>query len=144
MNKINKLKIDVKDFEALKFEADKAWPIEACALVVGKVHDDVAVVHKVVIVKNADNSQVTFSIRPEDLFQVYLNAEKDGLNVIGVFHSHPAPPQPSIRDLEFMKVNPIVWLIMAKPSGNYGAFQWVEGSIKRVTVDLVKKDKSWS
>lgn len=140
MNKINKLKISVKDFEALKFEVDKAWPIEACALLVGKIHNDVAIVHKVVIVKNVDNSQFTFSIKPEDLLQIYLDAERNGLDVIGVFHSHPTQPQPSIKDLEFMRVNPIVWLIIAKPSGNYGAFQWVENSIKRVEIDLVKSE----
>ncbi|MCS7116401.1 MAG: M67 family metallopeptidase [Nitrososphaerota archaeon] len=141
MHRIHRLEIDTESFEALKIESDRVWPLEACALLIGRVYGDVAVVYKVSIVENADASQITFSIRPEDLLRAYLDAEREGLDVIGVFHSHPAPPQPSVRDLEFMKINPIVWLIISKPSGDYGAFQWIEGSIERVEVNLVNKKK---
>ena len=39
-------------------------------------------------------------------------AEEKGLDVVGIFHSHPKSlPSPSNTDIKFMKGNPIPWII---------------------------------
>ena len=45
--------------------------------------------------RNMDESPVTFSIEPAELLHAYNLAENKGLEVIGIFHSHPARPWPS-------------------------------------------------
>ena len=39
-------------------------------------------------------------------------AEEKGLDIVGIFHSHPKSlPSPSYTDMKFMKGNPIPWII---------------------------------
>jgi proteasome lid subunit RPN8/RPN11 len=61
--------------------------------------------------KNSDASPTSFRIEPQELINAYLTAEKRNLSVIGIFHSHPAPPIPSSTDKIFMEINPVIWLI---------------------------------
>ena len=62
-------------------------------------------------IKNSDELETTFSIDPQELISEYQNAEQRNLQVVGIFHSHPSLPYPSLTDKEFMEINPVVWLI---------------------------------
>lgn len=70
--------------EHAKFEA----PIEACGYLAGK--DGFAV--KIIPMINADNSPEHFSFKPEDQFKVLKQTRDDGIELIAVYHSHPATP----------------------------------------------------
>lgn len=89
-------------------------PNECCALLLGgrieKHCTDVRVLD-LVPMKNSDESETTFSIDPQELISEYQNAEQRNLQVVGIFHSHPSLPYPSLTDKEFMEINPVVWLI---------------------------------
>jgi proteasome lid subunit RPN8/RPN11 len=73
--------------------------------------------------KNAEASRVSFTIAPDDLLHAYALAEKKGMQVAGIFHSHPSPPKPSGTDVQFMEVNPVVWLIYSTTENRFSA--WV-------------------
>ena len=81
--------------DALVAEAVSAAPREACGLLVGRGHD----VHRIVPARNVDASPTRYTIDPADHFAALREARRDGLAVIGAYHSHPAgPPEPSPRD----------------------------------------------
>lgn len=81
--------------DALVAEAVAASPREACGLLVGHGH----VVHRIVPARNLDASPARYTIDPADHFAALRDARRDGLGVIGAYHSHPAgPPEPSPSD----------------------------------------------
>jgi len=119
---IRRLVLSSKHIEELKKFAIDSLPLESCALMLGKINDDNAIVSKVVFTKNADKSKTTFSIDPNELLNVYKEAESSGLDIVGIFHSHPAPAKPSALDAKYMELNPIPWLIMSTLNNELMAF----------------------
>lgn len=98
--------------------AKDALPNESCALLLG----DNDKVLKILPMRNIDESPVTFSIEPAELLHAYNLAESKGMQVIAIFHSHPAKPWPSSIDIKFMEINPIVWVIYSTTESQLKAF----------------------
>lgn len=98
--------------------AEDALPNESCAFLLG-VNDKVV---KILPMRNVDESPVTFSIEPTELLQAYDLAESKGMQVIAIFHSHPAKPSPSNTDIKFMQINPVVWVIYSTTESQLKAF----------------------
>ncbi len=94
-------------------------------------------VYEVIPLANYDQSKYSFSIHPDDLFYAYQYANRLGLSVVGIFHSHPSLPIPSQRDYKFMELNPIVWLIYSTLNHEYSAFLH-SGKITEVQIVLIK------
>jgi proteasome lid subunit RPN8/RPN11 len=106
--------------------ATSSLPNESCALLVGEVKDmkiwkDVRVV-EIIAARNADQSIVSFSVDEIELIELYERAEARGLQIVGIFHSHPSKPAPSSTDVEFMRINPIVWLIYSSVTHEFRAY----------------------
>ncbi|WP_010478055.1 M67 family metallopeptidase [Thermococcus zilligii] len=98
--------------------------IEVCGFLLGKNSGD-ADVETVRETANRLNSPVEFEIDPLEISKILDEAEKLGLEIVGVFHSHLCcPPVPSGKDLRGMKLWRNVWLIVT-PSGDFRA--WVVG-----------------
>lgn len=103
--------------------AKNGAPAESCALLFGKEESNTYTVSEVFITKNTENSPVNFTISNEELLLGYQEAEKKGLDVIGIFHSHPhSEARPSSTDRKFMTVNPVVWLIFSNVHDELNAF----------------------
>ena len=50
-------------------------------------------------------------------------AEKNGLDIIGIFHSHPkSEPSPSNTDIKLMKGNPVPWVIYSGLTNDMKAY----------------------
>ena len=82
-------------------EAD--YPAEACGLIGGAVEADRKVVVQLVPLANqrTDSARNRYLIDPESFRRAQLKLDRDGLDVIGVYHSHPDhPPVPSAFDRE--------------------------------------------
>lgn len=120
--------------EDLEKSAKEAWPIEACALLSGVWEEDRISVKRIFRTRNAHNSPISFQLDPVELVRCYSEAEAAGEEIVGVFHSHPAPPAPSSTDLTFMRLNPVVWLIMSMPIGAIGGYLWKEGEAVKVEI----------
>lgn len=106
--------------------ATSSLPNESCALLAGEVKDmkiwkDVRVV-EIIAARNADQSIVSFSVDEIELIELYERAEARGLQIVGIFHSHPSKPAPSSTDVEFMRINPIVWLIYSSVTHEFRAY----------------------
>jgi proteasome lid subunit RPN8/RPN11 len=112
-------------------------PIEACALLFGYLNKQEAIVKKVVIKRNELNSSERFEINPECVFKAFNEAEKEGLDFVGLFHSHTASAIPSIIDLKFMKIwGDAVWLILSLADDNFACFQIDDGELKEIEIEI--------
>ena len=106
-------------------EATSQNPNESCALLFGNKENDQLVVKEVFPAENIEDSPVNFTISNEQLIRGYDEAEKKGLEVIGIFHSHPnSEPYPSETDKKFMEINPVAWVIYSDISKGFKAYMY--------------------
>jgi [CysO sulfur-carrier protein]-S-L-cysteine hydrolase len=89
--------------------------------------------------RNVDESPVTFSIESTELVDAYNLAESKGLQVIAIFHSHPAQPSPSSTDIKFMEINPIVWLIYSTTEWRLKGYVY-DDYVKEVTIKITPRE----
>ncbi|NJE10800.1 M67 family metallopeptidase [Thermococcus sp. MAR1] len=76
-----------------------------------------------------------FEMEPLEMVRAIDDAEKRGLEVVGIFHSHlKCPPRPSGRDLGGMRLWPVVWLIVTS-KGEVRAWILKEGKVEAVEVE---------
>ena len=92
------------------------------------------------IIKTTENSgakisPAEFEIEPLGMIGAIDEAGEKGIEVVGIFHSHPkCPPKPSGRDLSGMELWPVVWLIVGG-KGNCGAYILKDGRVMKVCHD---------
>ena len=122
--------------DSLASLAKQSLPNESCAFLLGKGENEVTVTD-VLPMQNADQSMVSFSIEPKELLQAYELAEKKNLQIVGIFHSHPATPVPSITDTKFMEINPVVWLIYSTINKEFKAYVY-DDSVREVAVKIME------
>ncbi len=121
----------------LKAEARKSHPVEACAMLFGYLTDKEAIVRKIVVAKNELYSTTRFEIHPKTVIKAFAEAEKQGLEFIGLFHSHPAPATPSTIDLKFMKLwGNAIWLILSSTNKDIAAYQMRNSKLRRVVLKI--------
>lgn len=132
------IEISREDVELLLRHARKERPYEAVAVLLGIRKEDKFSVRAVRLMRNILRSTTEFQIDPVELYNIYLEAEKRRLNVIGIFHSHPAPPYPSFLDIKYMKLNPVVWLIASSIDWNVRAFI-LKNDLKEVKLKIMEK-----
>lgn len=79
-------------------QAYDCYPEEACGLLVGNAAGNSVV--RFVACENITHSGKVYSVAPKDLLRAERNAEDDGMEVIGVMHSHThTEPYPSPTDV---------------------------------------------
>ncbi len=79
------LTIDLAQREAIVATCIRALPNEGCGLLLGTAD---GVVHEVVVSENVADSARIYEIDPKVLLRATRRADDEGLEVIGVFHSH--------------------------------------------------------
>lgn len=118
-----KLFLSKEQKQILSTEAINKKPNESCALLFGKKENDEIKINEIFPAENIEESPINFTISNEQLIQGYKIAEEKGLEVIGIFHSHPdSEPYPSATDKKFMEINPVVWLIFSVSKNEFKAY----------------------
>lgn len=113
--------------------AKEALPNESCAFLLGHNCE----VAEILPMRNIDESPITFSIEPAELIQTYNLAESKGMQVIAIFHSHPAKAWPSSTDMKFMEINPVVWVIYSTTESQLKGFIYDDdGLIKEIDIKI--------
>lgn len=81
----------------LTAHASACYPEEACGLVGGKNgHGE-----RFIPVTNQLHSPVEFKMNPQEQLNAMLALEKDEMEIVAIFHSHPkGPAGPSLTDLQ--------------------------------------------
>src|SRR5438046_161112 len=82
--------------------ASEAYPFEGCGLLLGPYAAE-KVVTKIATLKNTlrdeGRGRFDFSFAPQEFMAAQLTAEKENLDIVGIYHTHPDhPPRPSKTD----------------------------------------------
>ena len=103
-------------------------PEEACAILAGTINADVHIVREIIVLENIDHSSVSFSVSGTELIRAYEQAGRLGLDIIGVFHSHPGSAAvPSLKDRRYMEINPVIWPIYSVRDDTIRAWVYDDG-----------------
>lgn len=71
-------------------------PLEACGILAGEKHR-VAEIYRA---RNVDRSPTSYRLDPEEQYRIFVDIEDKGLDIVGIYHSHPSSPAvPSNIDL---------------------------------------------
>ena len=111
-------------------------PLEACGLFAGK-NDRV---EKVLFVQNQAQSPVRFVMDPHEQLNAFEWIESNGLDLLGIFHSHPAGPETASPTDIAEAAYDVVHIICSRTDGrwNLRGF-WIEnGRSIEVTLQIVE------
>jgi len=98
-------------------------PLEACGLLAGKDGK----VENVIFVRNQAQSPVRFVMDPYEQLQAFDWIESNGLDLLGIFHSHPAGPEGvSETDMAEAAYEVIHVILSRKPNGWQAHGFWIE------------------
>ena len=86
--------IEQSIFEEMVADALQTFPEECCGFFFGSENKDERLVTKILVVNNSKEGDKTrrFEISPRNYLDAELMAEKTGLQLLGVYHSHPNHP----------------------------------------------------
>ena len=131
------LRLQRNHVELLKQEAERLFPVEACAILFGNLTENEAIVEKVEITQNRLRSSTRFEVDPSTVARSIVEEEKEGFEFVGLFHSHPASAFPSEIDRKFMRLwGDAVWLILSSTENKLDAFQLVDDELKQVAIRI--------
>lgn len=114
---------------------DGQRPLEACGLLAGD-HDRV---RHVIVVRNQAQSPIRFIMDPYEQLKAFAWLESNGLDLLGIFHSHPVGPEAvsptDVAEAAYEVVH-IIWS-PAENSWQARGF-WIEnGSVSEVSLQIV-------
>ncbi|MFZ5822011.1 MAG: M67 family metallopeptidase [Chloroflexota bacterium] len=130
-----RLKIEQEHWIAMRRHVMEQAPLEACGLLAGKGES----VQAALAVRNAANSSVRFRMDPQEQWQAFEWIEEQGLDLVGIFHSHPAGPETaSVTDIAEAAYD-VVQVIWAQANGVWTARGfWIEaGQASEVALQVL-------
>jgi proteasome lid subunit RPN8/RPN11 len=85
------IKIESGAWQTMVDHAQSTFPDECCGVMVGRIDGDAKTVTTAIALENSykGKQEDRYEIRPEDLLAADKNARAQGLDLIGIFHSHP-------------------------------------------------------
>jgi proteasome lid subunit RPN8/RPN11 len=93
---IGRLVIAKKFREEMIAHLERQHPLEACGLLAGREER----VEKVLLVRNQAQSPVRFVMDPVEQLRAFEWIDSHGLDLLGIFHSHPTGPETvSVTDI---------------------------------------------
>jgi len=83
--------VEVKPWQAMVLHAERVYPNECCGAMLGHKQGEKKIVMEAIPLENAfgGTQRERYEIRPEDLLAADRAAREHGLDLIGIFHSHP-------------------------------------------------------
>ena len=85
------IEIEKKAWDSMVLHAERTFPNECCGAMLGRMHAGKKVVTESVPIDNSYRGEqnARYELRPEDLLEADRDARARGLDLIGIFHSHP-------------------------------------------------------
>ena len=123
-------------FECLLAEASANPNIECCGLMAGRD----GVISAVFPAKNALQSATAYEVAPEELFALFRRMRSEGLEHLGIYHSHPQGENfPSPSDLERAFYPDAAYFIVSQNAAVFRpirAFRIREGRAREILLEL--------
>lgn len=96
-------------YQEIVSHARSVYPEECCGLVVSPPGGGPT---RVVPMENTFHSPVRYEMNPKEQFRVQKALRREGLEIWGIYHSHPAtPPYPSETDVRLAFYPDLVYLL---------------------------------
>lgn len=85
------IRIDTDPWQAMVAHARQAYPNECCGAMLGTIDGENKNVREAIALENAfEGAQAArYELRPEDLLAADKAARSRGMDLIGIYHSHP-------------------------------------------------------
>lgn len=131
-----KLILHKNHWQEMLGHVDEQAPLEACGLLAGR-NDEV---EKVLLVPNQAHSPVRFVMEPYEQLEAFNWIDSHGLELLGIFHSHPTGPETaSITDIEEAAYE-VVYVIWSRNQGSWQARGfWIEsGRVNEVSLQILE------
>lgn len=127
--------ISRKHWQEMLEHVDSQQPMEACGLLAGKNEQ----VQNVLLMRNQAQSPVRFMMDPYEQLQAFEWIEANQLDLLGIFHSHPAGPETAsptdIAEAAYEVVH-VIWSRYQNGWQTRGF--WIEnGSVTEVSLQIV-------
>ncbi len=132
------LLVTEKQINSLISSTREYLPYESCFLLLGNIVDWEYRVSILKYMDNIANSEYSFIMDPDKIIKIYQWASNNGLEVIGVYHSHLDGARPSSTDVIFMQINELIWLIYEVSSSKFKAFISENDTLKEVKIKISK------
>lgn len=129
---IKELEIPRTELDLIQAELEANKPYEACGILIGTINGTTTNVEKALPITNIKRTHRSFELDPQQFYNAWNEAEKNGREVVGVYHTHPVSSAvPSLWDRETMENAPSVWLIAG--ADGMRAYVW-EGGLKTIKI----------
>jgi len=131
------LKMQSAHWQSMRRHVIAQAPLEACGLLAGK-QDAVEAVLKV---RNAEQSPVRFRMDPQGQFHAFEWIEANGLELLGIYHSHPSGPETAsatdIAEAAYDAVH-VIWSRLKRTWKARGF--WIEaGEVTEVNIQIMSE-----
>jgi proteasome lid subunit RPN8/RPN11 len=130
---ISQLLIQPAQWQEMLQHVEQNAPLEACGLLAGKNNS----VEKVLLVRNQAQSPVRFVMDPYEQLDAFEWIDSHALDLIGIFHSHPAGPETaSVTDIAEAAYE-VVSVIWSRTRGEWQARGFWLADGQAINVPLV-------
>ncbi len=135
------LRIRKRALDKILALAEKDYPYETCGLLLGKIAGDVRTVFGAYETPNAnpDRKNDRYEINPKDYMKAEDKAREFGLEIVGVYHSHPDhPDRPSQFDEEraFEGFSYIIVSVQQGRWTSYRSWELIEGKFREEEIQV--------
>lgn len=120
--------------------AEKEAPVEACGYLAG-AGEMITCTYRMT---NTDQSGEHFTLDPKEQFRVMKATRQAGLNILAVYHSHPASPaRPSAEDIRLAYDPSVVYVIVSLLGGanTIRGFRIREGKVEEEPLSILEKNQ---
>ena len=109
-------------------------PLEACGLLAGRD----AKVEKIFFVQNQAQSPVRYVMDPIEQLNAFEWIESNGLNLLGIFHSHPTGPETVSPTDIAQAAYAVTYIILSRANSSWRTRGfWIEnGNFREVTLQI--------
>ena len=127
--KIKQIHLSRKLQNDLSLLSKSRYPEESCAILFGKIENEIipiSRVTKILELQNITHSQVEFQWDDIEFYNQIVTHQKQGLQLVGIFHSHPHDPNFSDYDRAVIqntgKLYPeLIWVIYGNTTDTFNA-----------------------
>lgn len=130
------LSLSRKHWQKMLDYVDQQAPLEACGLLAGKNN----MVEEVISIRNQAQSPVRFVMDPYEQLHAFDWIDSSGLELLGIFHSHPAGPETASTTDIAEAAYEVVHLIWSKNQNGWTARGfWIENdNASELTLQIVE------
>jgi [CysO sulfur-carrier protein]-S-L-cysteine hydrolase len=128
------------DIQRMRFDVTQRAPEEACGLLSGQIKAGTYRAVAVIPTTNELHSPFRYRIDPHEQITAFNQIDSQGLELVGIYHSHPAgPSEPSPTDIAEAYYPEVVYLIWSAQTGDWQckAFLIQKGQVIPVEISII-------